>query len=79
MEPASGHSQHAAIVPTLSERAGPSAEEWERVKPVVRRLYREEKRPLRDVVVILDRDFGFRATYVSHHFNAIALRLSNEQ
>ncbi len=64
MEPAPGHSQHAAIVPTLSEKTGPTAAEWEKVKPIVRRLYRDEKRPLRDVVVILDRDFGFRATYV---------------
>jgi hypothetical protein len=68
MEQATGHSQHAAIAPTSSEKTGPSATEWERVKPIVRRLYREERRPLRDVVVILDRDFGFRATYVSHHF-----------
>src|ERR1700722_2573523 len=67
MEQAPGHSQHAAIDPMSSEKTGPSATEWERVKPIVRRLYREEKRPLRDVVAILDRDFGFRATYVSHH------------
>jgi hypothetical protein len=68
MEQAPGHSQHEAIAPTLSEKTGPSAAEWETVKPVVRRLYRKEKRPLRDVVVILDKEFGFRATYVSHHF-----------
>ena len=64
MEPAPGHSQHAAIVPTVSERAGPTAVEWENVKHIVRRLYVEEKRPLRDVAVILNRDFGFHATYV---------------
>jgi hypothetical protein len=64
MEPAPGHSQHAAIVPTVSERAGPTAVEWEKVKHIVRRLYVEEKRPLRDVAVILNRDFGFHATYV---------------
>jgi hypothetical protein len=64
MEPAPGHSQHAAIVPTVSERAGPTAVEWENVKHIVRRLYVEEKRPLRDVAVILNRNFGFHATYV---------------
>lgn len=64
MEPASGHSQHAAIVSTISERAGPTAVEWEKVKHIVRRLYVEEKRPLRDVAVILNQDFGFHATYV---------------
>lgn len=79
MDPATGLSQHAAIVPTLSEKAGPTPAEWERVKDVVRRLYMEEKRPLRDVVVILERRFGFRATYVLHHFNAIVPRLSEEQ
>lgn len=60
-----GHSQHAAIVPTVSERAqshGPTTAEWERIKPAVRRLYVVEKRPLRDVVDILDQQHGFRAT-----------------
>ena len=64
-------SQHAAIVPTISERAqaqGPDPAEWERIKPVLQRLYVVEKRPLRDVVNILDQHHGFRATYVSHHF-----------
>jgi protein-disulfide isomerase-like protein with CxxC motif len=76
MEPASGHSQDAAIV---SQRAGPTAAEWENVKHIVRRLYVEEKRPLRDVAVILSQDFGFHATYVSHHFEAIVQRLSEAQ
>jgi hypothetical protein len=80
MKPASGHSQHAAIVPTVSERAGPTPIEWEKVKHIVRRLYVEEKRPLRDVAVILSQDFGFHATYVSASFQVtIVLRLSEAQ
>jgi hypothetical protein len=68
MEPAPGHSQPAVIVSTVSERAGPTAAEWEKVKHIVRRLYVEEKRPLRDVAVILNQDFGFHATYVFASF-----------
>jgi hypothetical protein len=71
MQRALGRSQHAAIIPTVSERAqsqGPNPAEWERIKPILQRLYVVEKRPLRDVVNILDRQHGFRATYVSHHF-----------
>ena len=57
--------QQAAIAQTISERAGPTAVEWEKVKHIVRRLFVEEKRPLRDVAVILNQDFSFHSTYVS--------------
>jgi len=68
MERALAQSQHAAIVPTVSERTGPTAVEWENVKHIVRRLYVEEKRSLRDVATILNQDFGFHATYVFASF-----------
>ena len=67
MQRALGRSQHAAIIPTVSERAqsqGPNPAEWERIKPVVQHLYVVEKRLLRDVVNIIDKHHGFRATYV---------------
>jgi hypothetical protein len=76
MQRASGH---PAIVPTVSERAqsqGPNQAEWERIKPILQRLYVVENRPLRDVVNILDQHHGFRATYVSHHFGAIVFKLT---
>jgi hypothetical protein len=41
---------------------GPSSKEWERHKNEIRRLY--EKKPLKDVRAILERNHGFRATYV---------------
>lgn len=37
---------------------------WEQYKPVMRRLYIDEERPLREVSEIMEKDFGFRATYV---------------
>jgi hypothetical protein len=82
MKLALGHSQNAAIVPTVSERVqshGPTAAEWERIKPVVRRLYVVDKCRLRDVVEILDQQNGFHATYESHHFSAIVPTLIKEQ
>lgn len=37
---------------------------WEDYRPIIRRLYMDEKRPLREVMEILERDFDFKATYV---------------
>ena len=82
MQQALGRPQHAPIVPTVSERAqsqGPNTAEWERIKPIVQRLYVVEKRLLRDVVNILDQHYGFRATYVLHHFVAIVFTLTRNQ
>lgn len=42
----------------------PSPFSWEYYKPVIRRLYVDEKRTLREVMDILENDFGFKATYV---------------
>lgn len=36
---------------------------WEDYKPIMRRLYIDEKRPLREVMEILENDFDFKATY----------------
>ncbi|KAG8163009.1 hypothetical protein KVR01_007487 [Diaporthe batatas] len=35
---------------------------WEQHKPMIRKLYIDEKRPLREVVEIMEKDFGFTAT-----------------
>ncbi|POS71850.1 hypothetical protein DHEL01_v209758 [Diaporthe helianthi] len=35
---------------------------WEEYKPIMRRLYIDEKKPLREVVEIMENDFGFKAT-----------------
>lgn len=37
---------------------------WEDYRPIMRRLYMDEKRPLREVMEILEREFDFKATYV---------------
>lgn len=39
---------------------------WEDYKPIMRRLYIDEKRPLRAVMEILENEFDFKATYVCH-------------
>ncbi|KAI0458436.1 Clr5 domain-containing protein [Xylaria acuta] len=37
-------------------------EDWDAHQETIRRLYLDEKRPLKDVVVIMENDYGFRAT-----------------
>ncbi|KAM0199502.1 hypothetical protein ACHAPI_003264 [Fusarium lateritium] len=39
----------------------PSAE-WEKKRPVITKLYQEEKRPLKEVMEVLEREHGFTAT-----------------
>ncbi|KAF5024116.1 hypothetical protein F66182_3818 [Fusarium sp. NRRL 66182] len=39
----------------------PSAE-WEKKRPIIAKLYQEEKRPLREVMEVLEREHGFTAT-----------------
>jgi hypothetical protein len=43
-----------------SSTEGPSPAQWAAVKDEIRILY--EKKPLRDVRAILDRQYGFKAT-----------------
>jgi hypothetical protein len=38
-----------------------TAQEWEAQKPTIERLYVIEGRPLKDVIEILSREFGFIA------------------
>jgi hypothetical protein len=37
-------------------------EDWDAHQETIRRLYLDEKRPLKDVVVIMESEYGFRAT-----------------
>lgn len=46
----------------LQTTQGPSAEDWERVRPIIRRLYIEEGRTLNDVMDILANEYGHKAT-----------------
>jgi hypothetical protein len=39
-------------------------EQWEAIRPLFTRLYQEEKRPLKEVMEILEREHHFKATYV---------------
>jgi hypothetical protein len=40
-----------------------SAEEWKAQRVNIERLYVTENRPLKDVIHVLNRDFGFTARY----------------
>lgn len=44
----------------------PSAE-WEKKRPIITKLYQEEKRPLKEVMEVLEREHGFTATCVTTH------------
>ncbi|KAI0188007.1 Clr5 domain-containing protein [Xylaria flabelliformis] len=37
-------------------------EDWDAHQETIRRLYLDEKRPLKEVVVIMESEYGFRAT-----------------
>ena len=49
---------------TQRSTEGPSAAEWEAKKPIIRNLY--EKKRLKEVQTILERDHNFKATYVDN-------------
>jgi hypothetical protein len=38
------------------------SEQWETKRPVITKLYQVEKRSLKEVMEILERDYGFEAT-----------------
>jgi Clr5 domain len=44
----------------------PSIEEWDRIRPIVTKLYSKENRTLKKVKSMLERDHGFVATYRAH-------------
>lgn len=53
-----------AVMPPAKARKRIPSEEWEAKRPIITRLYQEEKRSLKDVMDILERDHHFKATYV---------------
>lgn len=61
-----GRQQHAAS--TVSECGtrhphGPTAEEWDSVKDVIRQLYVYDQKTLKDVKSKLETSYNFHATY----------------
>ena len=42
----------------------PSDQEWERMKPLIRRFYLDEESNLVDVMKIMKDTYGFKATFV---------------
>lgn len=54
-----GASPVAAQVPQRRRMRDPSQEEWAAHMPTIKRLYIDEKRPLKQVMEIMARDYGF--------------------
>ena len=48
--------------PALQTIQGPSAADWERLQPVIRRLYIDEGRTLNDIMDIMLSRYGHKAT-----------------
>lgn len=46
----------------LQTTHGPSADDWERLRPVIRRLYIDEGHTLKDVMNIMADKYGHKAT-----------------
>jgi Clr5 domain len=44
--------------------AQPTRAEWNRCRPMIKRLYADEKKTLKEVMDVMERDYGLRATYV---------------
>lgn len=51
-------------VPPSRPRKRIPGEEWEAKRPIITKLYQEEKKSLKEVMDILERDHRFRATCV---------------
>jgi hypothetical protein len=49
--------QHASTT-----RQGPSAEDWKRLRPIIKGLYIDEDRTLKDVMNIMATEHGHKAT-----------------
>lgn len=54
----------ASPLPPSKTRKRVPAEIWEVKRPIITRLYQEEKRSLKEVMDIMERDYKFTATYV---------------
>ncbi len=52
------------ILPMVGGEARPSRTDWDRLRPIIKRLYVDEDKKLADVMAIMARDYGHRATYV---------------
>jgi hypothetical protein len=61
MEQSPGYSM---LPPVLPNRRGQlSAEDWEEQRPRIEQLYSTEDKSLDDVIKLMEREYGFRATY----------------
>jgi hypothetical protein len=49
---------------TINPRRPLSAKEWEEQRETIQYLYSEEDRKLSEVMEVMEREYGFRATYV---------------
>ena len=49
-----------ALPPTRKQWAKP--EDWERVKPIIKELYKDELKPLKEVMAVLEKEHHFFAT-----------------
>jgi hypothetical protein len=49
-------------VATASTRGYSSRSEWDRVRPIIKRLYVDEDKTLKDVITIMARDYGHQAS-----------------
>jgi Clr5 domain len=69
MQQATGCQQHQhAAINAVSESGsrhpyGPTAEEWDSLKDVIRQLYVYDQRPLKQVKEHLETNYNFHATY----------------
>ena len=52
-----GYEHLGALVPRY-----PSNADWPLMRPLIQALYRDENRTLKDVMVIMEREHGFKAT-----------------
>jgi hypothetical protein len=51
-----------ALAPVTNHKKGATQQGWEEQKSLIHQLYVKEKRPLRDVMSIMQQEYGFYAT-----------------
>lgn len=49
-------------LPSRTARSSVPDDPWTTYKPIIQRLYIEEKRPLKEVIQVMEREHGFRST-----------------
>lgn len=54
--------ESAGMLPQAKARKRVPTEEWEAKRPIITRLYQEEKRSLKEMMEIMERDYEFTAT-----------------